>query len=107
MATYNLSAMADRVKYYSAIGMDNTQAREKAMQEFNLTADTMPQEVSAELDRLISDPSTDSVFARNDRDNILDRSTATQNHTYGLNTDQTSQDTAGKVQGVSTQSFTE
>ena len=84
MAVYNISALADRTKYFiNTQNMDATQAEQKVFEEAGLTngAESMPSNVYAEYQKMLANPTTDSQFARNDKDGLIDRNNvgATQN----------------------------
>ena len=72
MPVYNIQAMADKVRYLETMGLSKEDAEKKAFEELGVAGE-LPQAVRAEYDRLYQNPTKDSPFARNDRDQLLDR----------------------------------
>lgn len=77
MAVYNLQALADKTKYLMSQGMTAQEAEAQVFQEAGINE--MDQTTYAEYQRLLSEGTTASPYARNDRDRILDRR-ATNNY---------------------------
>ena len=98
MAVYNLQALADRTKYLMTTqGMTQAEAEEKVFSEAGLTGtNALAPNVLEAYHALLANPTTDSKFARNDREALLDRRRAGAEATYALNTNEQTadQDTA-------------
>lgn len=79
MPTYNLQAMADKVRYLINQGLDKAKAEAKAFAEFGYSH--LPDQVRKEYENLLDNPSKKNPLSRNDADRILDRqNTASQNN---------------------------
>ena len=77
MAVYNLQALADKTKYLMSQGMTAEEAEAQVFKEAGINE--MDQTTYAEYQRLLTEGTTNSEYARNDRDRILDRR-ATNNY---------------------------
>jgi hypothetical protein len=75
MPVYSPQAMADKVRYLEAQGLSQQDAETKAFAELGIYGD-LPQDVRNAYEHYLSNPSANSPFARNDRDQILDRANA-------------------------------
>lgn len=80
MAVYNLQALADKTKYLISQGMTAQEAEAQVFQEAGINE--MDPTAYAEYQRLISEGTTASLYARNDRDRILDRRATTDYRRY-------------------------
>jgi hypothetical protein len=81
MAVYNLQALADKTKYL--MSTQNMTAQEAEAQVFKEAGITdMNQDAYAEYQRLLTEGTTNSEYARNDRDRILDRRATTEFRRY-------------------------
>jgi hypothetical protein len=81
MAVYNLQALADKTKYLmSTQDMTAQEAEAQVFQEAGIN--DMDQAAYAEYQRLLTEGTTNSEYARNDRDRILDRRATTDYRTY-------------------------
>ena len=80
MAVYNLQALADKTKYLISQGMTAQEAEAQVFQEAGINE--MDPTAYAEYQRLISEGTTASPYARNDRERILDRRAATNYGRY-------------------------
>jgi hypothetical protein len=80
MAVYNLQALADKTKYLMSQGMTAQEAEAQVFQEAGIT--DMNQDAYAEYQRLLTEGTQNSEYARNDRDRILDRRATTDYRTY-------------------------
>jgi hypothetical protein len=74
MPTYPLQSLADRIRYLINQGLNNAEAEVKAFREHGLSE--IPDAVRRSLDFLLTNPTANSPFARNDRDRVLDRRNA-------------------------------
>ena len=75
MPVYNVQAMADKVRYLEGMGLSKEQAEQKAFAELGVTGE-LPEGVKTQYNNLYTNPTTKSPFARNDKDNVLDRANA-------------------------------
>jgi hypothetical protein len=74
MPTYNVSAMADRIKYLMADrNISEAEATSQVLDDMGLTNEDLPTEVQTQLTNQLAEPTTDSEFARNDKDSIVNR----------------------------------
>lgn len=80
MAVYNLQALADKTKYLISQGMTAQEAEAQVFQEAGINE--MDQTAYAEYQRLLTEGTTASPYARNDRDRILDRRATTDYRRY-------------------------
>jgi hypothetical protein len=78
MPVYSPQAMADKTRYLINQGLPQAEAEAKAFAELGIYGD-LPQDVRSAYDHYMTNPSTQSPFARNDRDQILDRANAGAN----------------------------
>lgn len=75
MPVYSPQAMADKTRYLINQGLPQAEAEKKAFAELGIYGD-LPKDVRSAYDHYMTNPSTKSPFARNDRDQILDRANA-------------------------------
>lgn len=75
MPVYTPSAMADKVRYLIRQGLQQAEAELKAFAELGIHGE-LPKDVQKAYEFYMSNPTTKSPFARNDRDQILDRANA-------------------------------
>lgn len=79
MAVYNLQALADKTKYLmSTENMTLEEAQAQVFKEAGI--ETMDEAALAEYTRLVTTGTTESPYARNDGERLLDRRSTT---TYG------------------------
>jgi len=87
MAVYNISALADRTRYFiNTQNVDPAEAEKKVFEEAGLTngAESMPSNVYAEYQKMLANPTLDSQFARNDKDGLIDRQNAGAEQNFDL-----------------------
>lgn len=90
MAVYNLQALADKTKYLmDTQNMTQADAEAQVFKEAGIT--DMDEAAYAEYQRLLTEGTTNSEYARNDRDRILDRRATTDYRTYESQTTQQEQ----------------
>lgn len=75
MPVYSPQAMADKTRYLMAQGLPQAEAEKKAFAELGIYGD-LPTDVRNAYNHYMTNPSAQSPFARNDRDQILDRANA-------------------------------
>jgi len=88
MAEFNVQAYADRTRYLQQVqGMSAEEAEKKVFSEAGLRngAQDIPENAYSEFQRLMSNPTVDSEFARNDGERILNRAEAGAGARYDLN----------------------
>lgn len=84
MPVYNISAMADRIRYLEeSRNMSEAEATAQMQREMGLGEDPLPTAVQEQLTNNLQATTQDSPYARNDKDSIVDRST-TQEAEYDL-----------------------
>jgi hypothetical protein len=96
MAVYNLSALADRTRYFESQGMSRQEAEAKAFQELGLSQDQMSQEMSTEYERLYNNQNAQSLTnsdMKGDKERLIDRNQAGSYATYDLNPQTPTSDT--------------
>lgn len=97
MATFNLSSMADRVRYLESQGKSRQEAEQQVFGDME-----MSQEMQAEYERLYNDEQAQSTLNKEDniegdKDRIINRNQAGRYETY---------DTSAQNTAVSTQDQT-
>jgi hypothetical protein len=84
MPTYNVSAMADRIKYLQQDrGISETEARDQVLSDMGLDNADLPTEVQDQLTKQLAEPTTNNEFARNDKDSIVNRSEVPTSYDLG------------------------
>lgn len=91
MAVYNLQALADKTKYLmDTQNMTQQEAEAQVFKEAGI--ETMDEAAYAEYQRLLTEGTQNSEYARNDRDRILDRRATTDYRTYESQTQEQQQE---------------
>ena len=87
MSVFNLQAMADRARYFEQVqGMSAQDAETQAFKEAGFEGQQdLPQGAYQEFQALLSNRTTDSEFARNDKDRLLNRKEAGAQAQYDVN----------------------
>jgi len=87
MAVFNLQALADRARYFEQVqGMSAQEAETQAFKEAGFEGQQdLPQGAYQEFQSLLSNRTTDSEFARNDKDRLLNRKEAGAQAQYDVN----------------------
>jgi|KBSSwiStaDraftv2_1062776.scaffolds.fasta_scaffold3513971_1 hypothetical protein len=87
MAVFNLQALADRARYFEQVqGMSAQDAEAQAFKEAGFEGQQdLPQGAYQEFQSLLSNRTTDSEFARNDKDRLLNRREAGSQAKYDVN----------------------
>jgi len=87
MAVFNLQALADRARYFEQVqGMSAQDAETQAFKEAGFEGQQdLPQGAYQEFQSLLTNRTTDSEFARNDKDRLLNRKEAGAQAQYDVN----------------------
>lgn len=80
MAVYNLQALADKTKYLMSQDKTAQEAEAQVFQEAGIHE--LDPTAYAEYQRLLTEGTTKSEYARNDRERILDRRATTDYRRY-------------------------
>jgi hypothetical protein len=87
MAVFNLQALADRARYFEQVqGMSAQDAETQAFKEAGFQGkEDLPQGAYTEFQAHVANRTTDSEFARNDKDRLLNRREAGAQAEYDVN----------------------
>lgn len=88
MAIFNLSALADRVRYLESRGMSYEEAEKRAFEESSFNREQMSNEMYNEFQRLYNNEHSQTELngsLQGDRERLIDRNQAGSYETYDTN----------------------